>query len=71
MQKTCTATLYLCTCKMMFNLKLVHMTELAKWAWLILLCILFLGWWTFVIIAVDIVVFILVAWLKPEWLKNF
>ncbi len=47
------------------------MTELAKWAWLILLCILFLGWWTFVIIAVDIVVFILVAWLKPEWLKNF
>ena len=47
------------------------MTELAKWAWLILLCILFLGIWTFVIIGVDIVVFLFVMWLKPEWLKNF
>ncbi len=71
MQKTCTATLYLCTCKMMFNLKLVHMTELAKWAWLILLCILFLGEWTLVIIVFDIIVFGLVAWLKPEWLEKF
>jgi hypothetical protein len=56
---------------MMFNLKLVHMTELAKWAWLILLCILFLGEWTLVIIVFDIVVFGLVAWLKPEWLEKF
>lgn len=31
------------------------MKELAKWAWLILLSILFFGWWTFVIIAVEIV----------------
>jgi len=47
------------------------MTELAKWAWILLLCILFFGHWTFVIIAVDVVVLVLVAWLKPEWLKYF
>ena len=47
------------------------MTELAKWALLILLCILFLGEWTLVIIVFDIVVFGLVAWLKPEWLEKF
>ena len=46
------------------------MTELAKWAWLILLIILFLGWHFFVIIAIDVVAFILIAWLKPEWLEK-
>jgi hypothetical protein len=46
------------------------MTELAKWAWILLLCILFLGPWTFVIIGVDIVVLSLVMWLKPEWLEK-
>ena len=47
------------------------MTELAKWAWLILLIILFTGPWIFAILAADVVVFLLVAWLKPEWLKKF
>ena len=47
------------------------MTELAKWAWLILLIILFVGPWIFAIIAFDIVVFLLVLWLKPEWLDKF
>ena len=45
------------------------MTELAKWAWIILLCILFLGLWIFAIIAADIVIFFLILWLKPEWLE--
>lgn len=46
------------------------MTELAIWAWIILLCILFLGPWTFLIIAIDIVVFLLVWKFKPEWLDK-
>ena len=46
------------------------MNELAKWAWLLLLSILFFGWWTFVIIAIDVVAFIFIAWLKPEWLDK-
>ena len=36
------------------------MTELAKWAWLLLLIILFVGPWIFAIIAVDVVAFLLV-----------
>jgi len=46
------------------------MTSLAKWAWLILLIILFIGPYVFVVIALDVVAFILVAWLKPEWLDR-
>jgi hypothetical protein len=46
------------------------MTELAKWAWLILLIILFLGTDFFIILAIDVVAFILIAWLKPEWLEK-
>ena len=47
------------------------MSELAKWAWLILLIVLFVGSYVFVVIAIDILAFILVAWLKPEWLDKF
>ncbi len=47
------------------------MKEVAKWVWLIMLVILFVGPWAFVVIAADIVIFILVAWLKPEWLEKF
>jgi len=47
------------------------MTELAKWAWLILVIILFIGPYIFVVLGIDIVVVLLVWWLKPEWLKHF
>ena len=47
------------------------MTELAKWAWLILVIILFIGPAIFVILGIDIAVVLLVWWLKPEWLKHF
>lgn len=47
------------------------MKEVAKWAWILLLIILFAGPYVFVVIAIDIVLFILVAWLKPEWLEKF
>jgi hypothetical protein len=46
------------------------MNELAKWAWLLLLAILWIGHWIFVILAIDVVAFILIAWLKPEWLDK-
>ena len=46
------------------------MTELAKWAWILILCVLFLGYWTFVLIGVDLVAVLLVMWLKPEWLEK-
>ncbi len=45
------------------------MTELAKWVWIILLGVLFAGWWFFAIIAADLVVYLLILWLKPEWLR--
>ena len=47
------------------------MTELAKWAWIIFFIVLFAGFWGFVIIAAEVVVFLLMWWLKPEWLKSF
>jgi hypothetical protein len=46
------------------------MTELAKWAWLIVLIILFVGPWIFVIVGIDIAVYLLIYWLKPEWLDK-
>ena len=47
------------------------MTGLAKWAWWILLIILFIGKWTLVLIAFYIVLFVLLVWLKPKWLDKF
>lgn len=47
------------------------MTELAKWAWLILLIILFVGPYIFVVLGVEVAAFLLVRWLKPEWLERF
>ena len=32
--------------------------------------ILWIGHWIFVILAIDVVAFILIAWLKPEWLDK-
>jgi len=46
------------------------MNELAKWAWIVLLSILFLGKWVLAIIVVDIVIFALVVWLKPKWIDK-
>jgi hypothetical protein len=46
------------------------MNDLAKWAWLILLAILFAGPYVFLLIAVDVVVFLLILWLKPEWIEK-
>jgi hypothetical protein len=46
------------------------MAELAKWAWIILLVVIWLGPWIFAIVAVDIIIFCLIVWLKPEWLEK-
>lgn len=46
------------------------MKELAKWSWILLLMILYFGLWTFAIIGGIILVFLLVMWLKPEWLNK-
>lgn len=45
------------------------MTELAKWAWLFLLSILFVGHWIFVILVAYFLIYVLVSRFKPEWLK--
>ena len=47
------------------------MNELAKWVWFIILTILFLGPVIFIILGVSVFISILVAWLKPEWLKKY
>ena len=46
------------------------MTELAKWAWIILLIILFVGPWIFAIIAADILIYLLIRHYKPEWIDK-
>ena len=46
------------------------MTELAKWAWIILIIILYVGPWIFAIIAADILIFVLIRRFKPEWLNK-
>ena len=46
------------------------MTELAKWAWLILICILFAGPVMIYVVIATVVFWVLVAWLKPEWLEK-
>ncbi len=46
------------------------MNEIAKWAWLIFLSVLFLGYWVFVILGVEIVAIALIYWLKPEWIDK-
>jgi hypothetical protein len=53
------------------ELKIEVYDRIGKMGMVNILCILFLGSWTFVIIGVDVVAFLLVMWLKPEWLKNF
>jgi hypothetical protein len=45
------------------------MTTLAKWAWIILLAILFCPYF-FVAFGIGAVAAILLAWLKPEWLDK-
>ncbi len=47
------------------------MAELAKWVWIVLIAFLFVGPWLFAIIALDVIAFVLIAWLKPEWLERF
>lgn len=47
------------------------MKELGKWCWMIFLPLLTLGWWFFVIMAVEVVAFVLVLWLRPEWLEDY
>ncbi len=46
------------------------MTELAKWVWIIILVVLFIGPWIFALIAFDVAVYFLIMWLKPEWLEQ-
>lgn len=43
------------------------MNELAKWVWIILIVILFVGTDIFWILGASVVVGLLILWLKPEW----
>ena len=46
------------------------MSGIAKWAWIVILVIFFCGPYIFAILAADVVVFLLLLWLKPEWLDK-
>ena len=46
------------------------MNSLAKWVWIILLAILFVGVDIFWYLGAGILVGLLVWWLKPEWLDK-
>ena len=53
------------------NPKRVYMKELAKWAWIILLALLYVGPYIFLVVLADVIVFLLVLWLKPEWIEKY
>ena len=46
------------------------MTTLAKWVWFVMLIIFFIGgdivWYA----AIAIIAFVVILWLKPEWLDK-
>ena len=42
------------------------MTNLAKWAWVILLCTLYFGPWTLALAAGSAAAALIVLWLKPK-----
>ena len=46
------------------------MTNLVKWAWLILLLILFMGEWVFAVFVFYIVAYVLLSMFKPKWLEK-
>lgn len=46
------------------------MTELAKWAWIIVLIVFFVGENIIWYILGFVVVYLLIRWLKPEWLDK-
>ena len=47
------------------------MSNFAKWAWMILLIVLFMGGWVFAVLIFYVVLFFLLSMFKPEWLKKF
>lgn len=46
------------------------MNELAKWVWIVLLGILFMGNWFFILMGINVVIILIVWLIKPEWLKK-
>ena len=47
------------------------MVEIAIWAWIIFLGLLFCGWHIFIYFGIGVVTYFLIMWLKPEWLDKF
>lgn len=43
------------------------MTDLAKWVWIIIIVIFFVGTDILWIVGAAVVVGLLILWLKPEW----
>jgi len=55
--------------KININLKIkMVMSAFAKWLCFLLLAVLVLGYWYLALLAIGLVAFFLVLWLKPEWL---
>lgn len=46
------------------------MNELAKWAWIILLMILFMGPYMWIVLGVYALAYALILWLKPNWIDK-
>ena len=46
------------------------MNELAKWAWIILLMILFMGKWMWIVLGVYLLIYALIVWFKPKWIDK-
>jgi hypothetical protein len=49
----------------------MDMTELAKWVWILILTIFFVGTDIFYIFGASVIVGLLIAWLKPEWYEKY
>jgi hypothetical protein len=47
------------------------MKSLAIWVWVVLICVFLIGPWVLVYVGIIVGVYLLLLWLKPEWIDKF
>ena len=51
--------------------KEVGMKSLAIWVWIVLIGVFLIGPWVLVYVGIIVGVYLLLLWLKPEWIDRF
>ena len=65
--KTCINVVFSVEISYLWIQILTEMNELAKWVWIVIIVILFVGTDILWIVGAAVVVGLLVLWIKPEW----